>query len=71
MPKSGKRSLPDVQEEPHDERDEDFDMHDDRNDLYDLCKFVFVMAGVDRKQIHANTANPCLIRRRSKMLAWR
>lgn len=38
-PKSGKRSLPDVQEEPH-EREEDFDMFDDSDDLYDcLCKF--------------------------------
>lgn len=36
-PKSGKRSLPDVQEEPH-EREEDFDMFEDANDLYDcLC----------------------------------
>jgi hypothetical protein len=38
-PKSGKRSLPDVQEEPH-EREEDFDMFEDSDDLYDcLCKF--------------------------------
>jgi hypothetical protein len=37
-PKSGKRSLPDVQEEPH-ERDEDFDMFDEPNDSYEcLCK---------------------------------
>ncbi|CZR59595.1 uncharacterized protein PAC_09489 [Phialocephala subalpina] len=36
--KTGKRSLPDVQEEPHDERDEDFDMFEDANELYDcLC----------------------------------
>jgi hypothetical protein len=38
--KSGKRSLPDVQEEPH-EREEDFDMFDDEevDDLYNcLCK---------------------------------
>jgi hypothetical protein len=36
--KTGKRSLPDVQEEPQ-ERDEDFDMFDDANELYDcLCK---------------------------------
>ncbi len=35
--KTGKRSLPDVQEEPH-EREEDFDMFDD-DELYDcLCK---------------------------------
>ena len=34
----GKRSLPDVQEEPH-EREEDFDMFEDANQLYDcLCK---------------------------------
>jgi hypothetical protein len=39
--KTGKRSLPDVQEEPQ-ERDEDFDMFDDVNELYDcLCKFPF------------------------------
>lgn len=31
-----KRSLPDVQEEPH-ERDDDFDMFDDASDLYDQC----------------------------------
>lgn len=38
--KSGKRSLPDVQEEPH-EREEDFDMFEDASELYDcLCKFV-------------------------------
>jgi hypothetical protein len=37
--KTGKRSLPDVQEEPQ-ERDEDFDMFDDANDLYEcLCKY--------------------------------
>ena len=37
-PKSGKRSLPDVQEEPH-ERDEDFDMFEEANVAYDcLCK---------------------------------
>jgi hypothetical protein len=37
--KSGKRSLPDVQEEPH-EREEDFDMFEDVNQLYDcLCKY--------------------------------
>ena len=36
-PKSSGRSLPDVQEEPH-ERDEDFDMFDDSDDIYDcLC----------------------------------
>jgi hypothetical protein len=37
--KTGKRSLPDVQEEPQ-EREEDFDMFDDANELlYDcLCK---------------------------------
>lgn len=36
--KTSKRSLPDVQEEPHDERDEDFDMFEDANELYDcLC----------------------------------
>jgi hypothetical protein len=35
--KTGKRSLPDVQEEPQER--EDFDMFDDANDLYDcLCK---------------------------------
>lgn len=38
--KTGKRSLPDVQEEPQ-ERDEDFDMFDDVNDLYCLCKSLF------------------------------
>lgn len=37
-PKAGKRSLPDVQEEPH-EREEDFTMFEYRNELYDcLCK---------------------------------
>lgn len=44
-PKSGKRSLPDVQEEPH-EREEDFDMFDDPNELYDcLCKLISVWRG--------------------------
>ena len=43
--KTGKRSLPDVQEEPH-ERDEDFDMFEDGNELYDcLCKYPH--SGVD------------------------
>lgn len=39
VPKPGKRSLPDVQEEPHNERDQDFDMFKDvEDDLYDcLC----------------------------------
>jgi hypothetical protein len=37
--KSGKRSLPDVQEEPQ-ERDEDFEMLDHADELYDcFCKF--------------------------------
>lgn len=36
--KSGKRSLPDVQEEPQQEKEDDFDMIDDRDDLYScLC----------------------------------
>jgi len=49
VPKPGRRSLPDVQEEPHDERDQDlrdqdFDMFADvDDDLYDcLCKFVLL-----------------------------
>ena len=43
-PKTGKRSLPDVQEEPHDqeelqELEEEFDMLDEADELYDcLCK---------------------------------
>jgi hypothetical protein len=43
-PKTGKRSLPDVQEEPHDqeelqEREEEFNMLDEADELYDcLCK---------------------------------
>jgi hypothetical protein len=37
--KSAKRALPDVQEEPQ-ERDEDFDMFEDTDELYDcFCKF--------------------------------
>jgi hypothetical protein len=40
--KTSKRSLPDVQEEPQ-ERDEDFDMFDDDNELYEcLCKYCLV-----------------------------
>lgn len=40
--KTGKRSLPDVQEEPQ-ERD-DFDMFEDGDDLYDcLCKSIFTI----------------------------
>lgn len=39
--KSGKRSLPDVQEEPQREKEESFDMLDDRDDLYDcLCMSI-------------------------------
>jgi len=40
-PKSGKRSLPDVQEEPH-EKEEDFVMlEEDSSELYDcLCEFL-------------------------------
>jgi hypothetical protein len=38
VPKVGKRSLPDVIEESH-EREDDFEMFDDENELYDcLCK---------------------------------
>ncbi|KAE8453108.1 hypothetical protein EG329_012295 [Mollisiaceae sp. DMI_Dod_QoI] len=46
--KTGKRSLPDVQEEPH-ERDEDFDMFEDANELYDcLCD--------DKQCLHRDTS---------------
>lgn len=47
-PRNSKRSLPDVEEEPH-ERDEDFDMFDDSDELYDcLCKFVDFIGGLHR-----------------------
>lgn len=45
VPTTGKRSLPDVQEEREEpqEREEDFDMFDDSDDLYDcLCKFTIL-----------------------------
>ena len=50
VPKPGKRSLPDVQEEPHNERDHDFDMFKDvEDDLYDcLCRLC--TSQVSRKQ---------------------
>jgi len=45
-PRNSNRSLPDVEEEPH-ERDEDFDMFDYSDELYDcLCKFVDFIGGV-------------------------
>ena len=53
VPKPGRRSLPDVQEEPHDERDQDFDMFEDDvdDDLYDcLCKFNFLASREQRSK---------------------
>lgn len=42
-PKTSKRSLPDVQEEPQEHKD-GFEMFDDSDDLYDcLCKFARVI----------------------------
>ncbi|KAH8596456.1 hypothetical protein B0O99DRAFT_651648 [Bisporella sp. PMI_857] len=39
LPKSGKRSLPDVQEEPHDERDNDAGIFDESDNLWEcLCE---------------------------------
>lgn len=61
-PKTGKRSLPDVQEEPHDQeelqqREEEFDILEEVDELYDcLCKS---RSGVEWKQglnIIANNA---------------
>ena len=54
-PKTGKRSLPDVQEEPH-EREDDLVMFEDANELYDcLCKFPF--GGLTGSVFSTNTAN--------------
>lgn len=51
VPQPSKRLLPDVQEEPHNERDEDFDMFDDSEDLYDcLCKSVRAAKCKQKKQ---------------------
>jgi carbohydrate-binding DOMON domain-containing protein len=60
--KTGKRSLPDVQEEPQ-ERDEDFDMFDDASELYDcLCKSSYAAPSVVNKP-RGNIANACNNRR--------
>jgi hypothetical protein len=60
--KTGKRSLPDVQEEPQ-ERDEDFDMFDDAIELYDcLCKSSCAAPSVVNKML-GNIANACNNRR--------
>lgn len=48
-PKAGKRSLPDVQEEPH-EREDDYDMFEYRKELYDcLCKYSWVAGSIVNK----------------------
>ena len=60
--KPGKRSLPDVQEEPLEREDQDFDMLEDANELYEcLCKLQCHVDGVDSKllMLEIGDSNHC------------
>jgi hypothetical protein len=62
--KAGKRSLPDVQEEPQERDDDDFCMFEDGSDLYDcLCRSMFTLCS--ERGVATNQA-----RRRKIKLLW-